>query len=415
MFTEARPCPVAEPKTSRLLSDLSYSSCLVLPDEVASKRGHLNGSLVNCGLAAGAVVSSAFYAVATPDSIPDSLRAEALSLERRGALRHPHHAGPVSGWERVELAYRAGRQAAKVLRDEDTQQGFVAYSSIRHPSIFVVLRGLKSPDMYPCSFHTFTEYKSHISEDVSVLRPASVHLSCVSESFFSQAEARAYCMGAGLPGLMPPAKTETKVSSRSTRKRASDELRSNLPVTFKSARHARHIVRGPERRVFMKSVQEQFVTATADGEKFFECSKRKYMFKKLLPGDLLVLVQTKSQQRAVAVAQVGYFGSSCENNRALLYDRLPRGLHDSLDSYLDGAVAFDYVEFDQVYDLRDANLTAKDVLAYGGFFMDPRKNFGMGVLDVVESSESSIEKLRKFLDAQTIRWAPPRVEGVHIG
>lgn len=409
MITEAPSCPVAEPKTSRVLSDLSISSCLVLPDQVAWKSGHLNDSLVNCGLAAGAVVSSAFYAVATSDSIPDSLRAEALSLHPSPVVLHPHHAMPASAWERLELAYRAGRQAAKVLRDEDTRQGLVAFSSIRRPSIFVVLRGLQSPDMYPCSFHTFTEYKSHIFEDMSV------HLSCVSESFFSQAEARAYCMGAGLPGLMPPAKTETKVSSRSTRKRASDELRSNLPVTFKSARHARHIVRGPERRVFMKSVQEQFVQATADGEKFFECSKGKYMFKKLQPGDLLILVQAKSQQRAVAVAQVGPFGSSCLNNRAFLYDRLPRGLHDSLDSYLDSVVAFDYVEFDQVYDLRDANLTAKDVLAYGGFFMDPRKNFGMGLLEVLESSESSIEKLRKFLDAQPIRWAPPRVEGVHIG
>ena len=415
MFSEARPCPVAEAKASHLISDLSYSSCSVLPDQVACERGHLHGSVLNRELIVGDVVSSVFYAVATPESIPDSLRSRSLRLELNHHVLHPQHAQPVTGWARVELAYRAGRQAAKVLRNEDTRQGLVAYSSVRRPLIFVVLRGLKSPNLYPCSFWAFTEYKSHISDDVPDLCPAHVHVSCVSESFFSRVEAQAYCVGAGLPGLMLPARIESKVSSCSPRKRASEELALDLPVSIKSSCDARHVVPRPEPRVFLKSVEEQFVAATADGKKFFECSKGKHMFKKLLPGDLLVLVQTKSRQRAVAVGQVGHSGSSCENNRALLYERLPHGLHDSLDSYLKGAVTFSYVEFDMVYDLRDASMTAKDLLAHGSLGMDPRKNFGMGMLEVVESSGSSIEKLLKFLDAQTIRWAPFSGKGVHVG
>ena len=173
-------------------------------------------------------------------------------------------------------------------------------------------------------------------------------------------------------------------------------------------------VRLPGGHVFMKAIREEFVTATADGEKYFECSTSRNMFKKLDAGDLLLLVQTKCQQRVVAVGEVAHPAISRADNRAVLYDRLPRRLHNALNTYLDGAAAFDYVQFNKVYDLRDSNLKANDVLGYGGFRIDPRKNFGMGVLDVVETTESSIEKLRDFLDAQTVRWAMSRVDAVDV-
>jgi hypothetical protein len=173
-------------------------------------------------------------------------------------------------------------------------------------------------------------------------------------------------------------------------------------------------VRLPGGHVFMKAIREEFVTATADGEKYFECSTSRNMFKKLDTGDLLLLVQTKCQQRVVAVGEVAHPAISRADNRAVLYDRLPRRLHNALNTYLDGAAAFDYVQFNKVYDLRDSNLKANDVLGYGGFRIDPRKNFGMGVLDVVETTESSIEKLRDFLDAQTVRWSMSRVDAVDV-
>jgi hypothetical protein len=44
--------------------------------------------------------------------------------------------------------------------------------------------------------------------------------------------------------------------------------------------------------------------------------------------------------------------------------------------------------------------------------MDMRKNFGMGVLDAVATSGSSIEKLREFLQTQSTRWAKPSGHGV---
>ena len=82
----------------------------------------------------------------------------------------------------------------------------------------------------------------------------------------------------------------------------------------------------PGAQVFVKAVWEEFVTSTAAGEKFFECSNAKNMFRELGAGDLLLLVQTRSQQRVAAVAEVAHPAVSRERNRAVLYDRLPHRL-----------------------------------------------------------------------------------------
>ena len=85
-----------------------------------------------------------------------------------------------------------------------------------------------------------------------------------------------------------------------------------------------------------------------------------------------------------------------------------------MNSYLDGAAAFDYVQFNKVFDLRDCNLNVAELLERGGFCMNPRHNFGMGVLQALETAESSIDKLRDFLDTRTIRWPSSRVDAVDI-
>ena len=164
----------------------------------------------------------------------------------------------------------------------------------------------------------------------------------------------------------------------------------------------------------MKAVQEEFLTATADGHKYFECSKKKDMFKNMESGDLLLLVQTKSQQRVVAVGEVARPACSREENRAALYSRLPRRLHSALNLYLDDAAAFDYVQFNKVYDLRDRNWKLQEVLAAGEYSMDPRRNLGMGVLDVIAANASSFNKLRDFLDTKTIHWATGRADAVDV-
>jgi len=170
----------------------------------------------------------------------------------------------------------------------------------------------------------------------------------------------------------------------------------------------------PGGRVFVKAVREEFVTATADGEKFFECSKKSQIFKKLNAGDLLLLMQTQSQQRVVAVGEVAHPAVSRESKRAVLYDRLPCRLHDPLDAYLDTADAFDYVQFNKVYDLRTCQQNVKEVLSHGNFAMDPRKNFGMGIIDAVEMTVSNIGALRDFLDGNIIRWATSSVDAVDV-
>ena len=386
---EEVPRPDADSKCSRFSGDLS---------DVTSVGVQQHSIQTGLG-----VSSLPFYAVEAPVDIPDSLRDEAPSLDRSQFLYHPHHGELASGLERIQLAYDAGRQAAMVLRGEDTRQGHVAYSSVRSPSFFVVLRGLQGADIYPCSFSNFTEYKVHVYADLYIPRPRCLHTNSVSESFYSKSEARAYCLGAGLPGLIPPKNSASKTPSRSKRKRSSDVI--------DSKRECSKAMSAPRGRVFMKAVRDIFVTATADGEKFFECSRRKNIFKNMNAGDLLLLVQTKSQQRVVAVGEVAHPATRAERNRTVLYDLLPERLHAALNLYLRGVAVFDYVQFNKVYDLRSLNLKAKDVLGYGDFDLDPRKNFGMGVLDAVETTESSIEKLRVFLQAQTTQRAMSSVDG----
>ena len=123
------------------------------------------------------------------------------------------------------------------------------------------------------------------------------------------------------------------------------------------------------------------------------------MFLKLRPCDLLILVQTKSQKRAIDIGEVAYPAVSREERRAVLYDRIPDRLRHSLDTYLDRGTSFDYVEFARVFDVRHCNLSAEEVLAKGFFQLNPKKNLGMGVLDTLETPMNSIGRLRDFLAA----------------
>ena len=193
------------------------------------------------------------------------------------------------------------------------------------------------------------------------------------------------------------------IASSSARERTSDEVvrspeksrltleqRPVMPDIVRFWQSSNRIIL-PGFHVFLKFVRKEFVTATADGEKYFECSTAKNIFENLDAGDLLLLVQTKSHQRVVAVGEVAHPAISREVNRAMLYGPSPHHLHDSLISYVDGAAAFDYLQFNRIYDLRDCNLKAVDLLESGGFCMDPRQTFGMGVLQALETAESTID------------------------
>ena len=41
-------------------------------------------------------------------------------------------------------------------------------------------------------------------------------------------------------------------------------------------------------------------------------------------------------------------------------------------------------------------------------------NFGMGVLEALETTESSIDKLRDFLETTIVRWPTSRVDSVDV-
>jgi hypothetical protein len=143
-----------------------------------------------------------YYEMETPSDVPVGLRVDASRLQRASKMIHPTQVQHVGGLARVELAYEAGRQAAKGVRGEDTRQSRFAFALSRSPEWYVILPGLKSSDHYPCCFSTFTAYKTHIFEDLHIPHPSHVHPMSVSQSFYSDTEARAYCMRASLPGLV---------------------------------------------------------------------------------------------------------------------------------------------------------------------------------------------------------------------
>lgn len=187
--------------------DCSCSELLSVQEPLL-KRARTDGPRLKFFIHSGSCIASVpYYAEVTPVGIGDSLKELASKLPQTRHMLHPHNADPVSGLERVKLAYEAGRQAAKVLRGEDTQQGHVAYAQGRSPCYFIVLRGLKPPDQYPCSFFTFADYKHHIYEDLHIPRPTQVHPMTVSVALYSKTEACAYCMGACLPGRIIPKRT----------------------------------------------------------------------------------------------------------------------------------------------------------------------------------------------------------------
>ena len=111
----------------------------------------------------------------------------------------------------------------------------------------------------------------------------------------------------------------------------------------------------------------------------------------------------QSQQRVVAVGEVVHPAVSRESKRAVLYDRLPCRLHDPLDAYLDTADAFDYVQFNKVYDLRTCQQNVKEVLSHGNFAMDPRKKPGHPVRHN-GNWECSINYCQPHSKMSSVRW-----------
>ena len=73
-----------------------------------------------------------------------------------------------------------------------------------------------------------------------------------------------------------------------------------------------------------------------------------------------------------------------------------------------------YAQFNKVYDMRDRDWKLQEVLAEGEYSMDPRKNLGMGVLEVIAASANSFNKLRDFLHIKTTHWATGRADAVDV-
>ena len=99
-----------------------------------------------------------------------------------------------------------------------------------------------------------------------------------------------------------------------------------------------------------------------------------------------------------------------ETRRDTLYSGIPRHLHNALDDYLGNTTAFDYVQFSQVFDMRQCQLNYREILAKGRF-QDPCAPWCNGLLTVKTQTTSSMVSLRDFLATHgVVRISPDGVD-----
>ena len=153
--------------------------------------------------------------------------------------------------------------------------------------------------------------------------------------------------------------------------------------------------------VHMKSALEVFVSETAAGMKFWECSVQSGMFKRVCAGDLMILTQNGTKGMVIVVGEIANSAIRRETRRDVLYDRISPHVRAPLDKYLGEAEKFDYIQFTQVFDMTKHKMSYRDVLAQGRF-EDPCLPW-LGLLTTKKTPASSIVALRDFLATHGVR------------
>ncbi len=117
--------------------------------------------------------------------------------------------------------------------------------------------------------------------------------------------------------------------------------------------------------VYLKVIEPLWADETASGKKFFEsvvnCARWRNMFKSLDLGDLFVIV-VKGSGEVAAVGEVAHPAQVKETRPSVLKAMLAPGRHESLDSFLNGAESFDYVQFALVFDCRNLRMAVREFL-----------------------------------------------------
>lgn len=108
------------------------------------------------------------------------------------ALASQLRASGTDSTHRIRIAYLRGRQGASILRGDDTH--FSGPRSQLQNRCYVVLRARDHPEPF---------FTWNLATHQAAVRPppGDFDRSAVSHGFASQAEARAFCLGAGLPDL----------------------------------------------------------------------------------------------------------------------------------------------------------------------------------------------------------------------
>ena len=104
----------------------------------------------------------------------------------------------------------------------------------------------------------------------------------------------------------------------------------------------------------------------------------------------------------VVVGEIANSAIHRETRRGALYERMSPHLRGPLDEYLGRSKAFDYVQFTQVFDVRQHQMSYREILAQG-HFEDPCLPWCNGVLTAKRTPASSIVVLRDFLATRGVK------------
>ena len=130
-----------------------------------------------------AVATTQWWEVTTP--LQPGPHVLALSSQLRAS-------GDLSAAERIRLAYGRGRQGASIYRGEATH--FTGDRSSLRNRCYVVLRARHHQQ-------PFFTWNLNTHQEAVRPPPGDFDHQAISHGFASQAEARAFCLGAGLPDL----------------------------------------------------------------------------------------------------------------------------------------------------------------------------------------------------------------------
>jgi len=167
--------------------------------------------------------------------------------------------------------------------------------------------------------------------------------------------------------------------------------------------------------IVAKILQPPWDSDVANGDKRFECVRNKPgrrcgQLTNLRANDFFVILGAETSCTAMAVGRIGGPPENDVRNKSVLYDALMPVRKRALDQYLKDAPTFNYVLFDQVYDLRPLRIKVADLAVR--IKMPVKAWHFQGLVHLSVNDREAPEALARFLDANCRAHTFPRVPAV---